>query len=106
MICTTAYHDALRANAHEFDDATHGPSWELDGYLFKNCVECESTLGIPVCRLCGVGCDADDRLPWGERDDVERVAHFACVSRRMLERGRTKFVIVHGGGKAREFVRS
>lgn len=103
--CTQEMHDKLRANWHEFDEGTKGPAFEQYGSLFKLCVDCDSCIGIPMCQLCGVGCDADDQLPWGA-PHLERVAHFGCVASRMLESGNTKFVIVAGGGKAREFVRS
>lgn len=102
--CTHESHDVMRRSWAAFDDGTAGRTFEVEGVLYKNCISCHSTIGIPCCALCGMGCDAEDRLPWRSRAGAELVAHFGCVTRRMLAKGAAKFVILAGGGAARDLV--
>lgn len=88
----------MRATWTAFEDGTR-PAFVQDGYVYGNCVNCNSTIGIPECALCGVGCDANDRLPFRNGLTV----HCRCaVERSIEERGPVKFVLLAGGKKASE----
>ncbi len=97
--CTTATHDLMRAHVSLFEASTMNRK-EWDGVVLGECRNCGSTLGLPICFLCPKPCSARDANPWGDG-----VAHFACISKLALSTAETRFVIVVGGGKAREFVR-
>jgi hypothetical protein len=105
--CPFEAHDALRADANLFFEKTAPIPWAphaVGGLIFRNCLECNSTLTLPECHLCGAACSTEDRLPWKARRNPDAVAHFACVARRVLEdKPGHKFVIVVGQKTAREF---
>lgn len=73
------------------------------GTLSAQCAEpgCDSTISLPLCSLsCGEPCPSSNAISWGPTEDD--VAHVECVMRVMLTTATTRFVIVHGGGKAHE----
>lgn len=101
-VCTLATHDALKADVALFEESTTGrQTWA--GLLTGQCSSCSSTLALHVCMLCMQPCASTDSIPWSGEDDV---VHFGCLAERMLATGRTKFVVVVGGGQAREFART
>ncbi len=58
------------------------------------------------CVICGEACATTDALPFGPPAD-ETVAHFECVARLLVAGKRVgKFVVLVGGGRAREFTRA
>lgn len=100
------HHATLRATFAAWDEGTT-PRGRAEGLVYALCVHCRSCLVLPECEACGVVCTDDDRLPLLKRDgsgDVE-AWHVRCLTQRMRERGRVKFMVAVGGGKAREFAR-
>lgn len=100
--CTAATHEDLKADVDVFLAHTKGHQpWA--GLLTAECRACESTLALYLCVICTKPCPSEDCLPIPHREDEH--GHFACVAQKALATGQTKFVIVVGGGKAREFAR-
>ncbi len=100
--CSAESHADLRADVGVFRAGTTNPR-RWGSLEVAECVSCQSTLCLYICADCGEACPSIDCLPVGDGDDA---LHFACAAKRALARGRTKYVIVAGGGKAVEFVRS
>ncbi len=103
--CIQAEHLAIKERVEFFMLETTGHQrWA--GLLTGQCKECQSTLALQLCLVCSEPCASVDALPWGNPED-ERVGHFACIARTMLEGRKVgKFVILVGKGTAREFVRN
>lgn len=105
MGCGHGEHDAIRSRVEYFRLETRDHQ-KWNGMVTGQCVECGSTLALQCCALCGEACPTTDALPWGPPAD-EDVAHFECAARVLVEGKRIgKFVIIVGGGKARELRRA
>lgn len=102
--CTHEEHDLIRSEVHYFMAETEGhQKWA--GVLSGQCRLCSSTLALELCLVCSEPCPTSDALPWGNPAD-ERVGHFSCIAQTLLAgRRHGRFVILVGGGQAREFVR-
>lgn len=100
-LCTPATHGAIKTAVNVFEQCTRNRmKWE--GLLTGQCyVEgCGTTLALELCLLCDDPMPTGDMLPFGDGH-----SHFSCLARRALARGKTRFVILVGGGKAAEFRR-
>ena len=101
--CTLESHAALRADPHLFFEKTEMlplVPFAVDGFIYRNCIECHSTLALPECAGCGCACPTGDAV-----ETRQGTFHVRCLLLRAVERGRFTVVAHVKVGKAAEFAR-
>jgi hypothetical protein len=96
VTCTNETHAALKADVHAFCEGTRHIG-DLDGLRYGVCTSCDSTLVMPTCVLCFELTPSGDSLP-----HLEGYAHFGCLVKRAIRRGKAKVVAMVKVGKAKE----